>query len=151
MFKNYLKIALRNIKRYKGYSFLNVIGLAIGMAICILILLWLQDELSWDRFHKNGDQIYRITSEDRAGGNVFKLAGSPSPIGPTLVEEYPEVENFTRVQSGWSGWYLHIGDKTFIEERTLEIRKSNDSDKLEIENIHIMAFGKKKGLKSPNL
>lgn len=117
MLKNYLKIALRNIKRYKGYSFLNVVGLAIGMAICILILLWLQDELSWDRFHKNGDQIYRITSEDRAGGNVFKLAGSPSPIGPTLVEEYPEVENFTRVQSGWSGWYLHLGEKIFMKER----------------------------------
>jgi len=115
MFKNYLKIALRNLNRYKGYSFLNVIGLAIGMAVCILILLWLQDELSWDRFHKNGDQVYRIISEDRAGGNMFKLAGSPSPIGPTLVDEYPEVENFTRVQSGWSGWYLHIGDQTYMK------------------------------------
>ncbi len=117
MYKNYLKIALRNINRYKGYSFLNVIGLAIGMTVCILILLWLQDELSWDKFHKNGNQVYRIISEDRAGGNLFRSAGSPSPIGLTLVEEYPEVENFTRVQSGWAGWYLHIGDKTFITER----------------------------------
>ncbi|HEX9972049.1 MAG TPA: ABC transporter permease [bacterium] len=117
MLKNYLKIALRNINRYKGYSLLNVIGLAIGMAVCILILLWVQDELSWDRFHKNGNQIYRIISEDRSGGNLFRFAGSPSPIGPTLIEEYPEVENFTRVQSGWSGWYLHSGEKIFMQER----------------------------------
>ncbi|MFZ5517561.1 MAG: ABC transporter permease [Candidatus Zhuqueibacterota bacterium] len=117
MFKNYLTIALRNIKRYKGYSFLNVIGLAIGMAVCTLILLWVQDELSWDRFHKNNDHIFRVISEDRSGGNLIRSVGSPSLIGPTLVEEYPEVENFTRVQSGWSNWYLHLGDKIFITEK----------------------------------
>ncbi len=87
------------------------------MAICILILLWVQDELSWDRFHGNGDQIYRVISEDRSGGNLFNYAGSPSPIGPTLVDKYPEIVNFTRVQSGWSGWYLHLNDKIFIKER----------------------------------
>jgi len=57
MFKNYLKISLRNIKRHKGYSFINIAGLAIGMAICILILLWVQDELNYDRFHENGENI----------------------------------------------------------------------------------------------
>ena len=117
MLTNYLKIALRTINRYKGYSLLNVIGLAIGMAVCILILLWVQDELSWDRFYKNGDQIFRVISEDRSGGNLIRSAGSPSPIGPTLIAEYPEVENFTRVQSGWSNWYLHLGDKVFMTEK----------------------------------
>ncbi|MCU0645307.1 MAG: ABC transporter permease, partial [bacterium] len=111
------KIALRNINRYKGYSLLNVIGLAIGMAVCILILLWVQDELSWDRFHKNSDHIFRIIAEDRSGGNVIRSVGSPSLIGPTLIEEYPEVEKFTRVQSGWSNWYLHLGDKIFTTEK----------------------------------
>lgn len=117
MLKNYLKIALRNINRYKGYSLLNVIGLAIGMAVCILMLLWVQDELSWDRFHQNGDHIFRVISEDRSGGNVIRSVGSPSLIGPTLIEEYPEVEKFTRVQSGWSNWYLHLGDKIFTTEK----------------------------------
>ncbi len=117
MLKNYLKITMRNVIRYKGYSFLNVIGLAIGMTVCILILLWIQDEFSWDRFHPNRNQIYRIVSEDLAGGNSFRSIGSPSPIGLALVEKFPEVENFTRVQSGWSGWYLHSGDKVFMQER----------------------------------
>ena len=61
MFKNYLKINLRNIRKFKGHSFINIAGLAIGMAVCILIFLWVQDEWSFDRFHKNADVIYRVT------------------------------------------------------------------------------------------
>jgi len=57
MFKNYIKIALRNIKKHKGYSFINIAGLAIGMACCILILLWVQDELDYDQFHKNRSEL----------------------------------------------------------------------------------------------
>ena len=60
MFKNYLKIALRNIVRHKLYSTINIAGLAVGMARCILILLWVQDELSYDKFHENADYIYRV-------------------------------------------------------------------------------------------
>ncbi|MGB3863131.1 MAG: ABC transporter permease [Candidatus Aminicenantaceae bacterium] len=63
MIKNYIKIALRNLSRHKGYSFINIAGLAIGMACCILILLWVQDELSFDRFHKNADSIYHFMDE----------------------------------------------------------------------------------------
>lgn len=113
---NYTKIALRKIKRQKGFSFINIAGLAIGMAACILILIWVQDELSYDRFHENVDQIYRINAEDTSGGKTFVLAGSPAPLGPTLIEEVPEVENFVRVQSGWGQWNLHLGEKHFLEE-----------------------------------
>jgi len=59
MFKNYLKIALRNIKRHKAYSFINILGLAIGMACCLFITLWILDELSFDKFHVDSDQIYQ--------------------------------------------------------------------------------------------
>ena len=62
MLRNYLKIALRNMKRYKGYSFINICGLAIGMACCILILLYVTDELSYDNYHEKGDRIYRINA-----------------------------------------------------------------------------------------
>jgi putative ABC transport system permease protein len=55
---NYFKIAIRNILRHKVYSFINIMGLAVGMACCILILLWVQDEMSYDRFHENADDIY---------------------------------------------------------------------------------------------
>ena len=117
MFKNYLKIALRNLKKFKGYSLINIAGLAIGMAVCIMILLWVNNELSYDRFFNEGNQIYRIISVNHAGGDIAKSPGSPSPIGPTLLDNFPEVINFTRVQSGWSGWYLHYGDKNFSEEK----------------------------------
>ncbi len=63
MIKNYIKIALRNIKRHKGYSLINIAGLAIGIACCILILLWVQDELSYDRFHENAGDIYRVIQD----------------------------------------------------------------------------------------
>ena len=113
---NYLKIALRRIRRHKGHSFINITGLAVGMAACILMLIWVQDELSYDRFHKNADQIFRINTEDASGGKTFLLAGSPAPLGQAMVEELPEVLNFSRVQAGWTRWNLHLGENRFQEE-----------------------------------
>ena len=117
LYWNYLKLALRKLRRQKGFSFINVTGLAVGMACCILILLWVTDELNYDRFHENADRIYRVISENHAGGKIMLAGESPSLIGPTLVEEYPEVVNFTRVQCGWTGYYLHYGEKNFMWER----------------------------------
>jgi putative ABC transport system permease protein len=113
---SYIKIALRKIKRHKGFSLINIAGLAIGMAACILILIWVQDELSYDRFHKNADQIFRINTVDTSGGMTFIQAGSPAPLGQALMEEVPEVENFVRVQAGWGNWHLHHGEKRFLDE-----------------------------------
>ncbi len=113
---SYIKIALRKVKRHKGFSLINIAGLAIGMAACILILIWVQDELSYDRFHKNADQIFRINSVDTSGGTTFIQAGSPAPLGPALMEEVPEVENFVRVQAGWGNWHLHYEEKRFLDE-----------------------------------
>ena len=90
---NYLKIALRMFKRQKGYSFINIAGLALGMAACILILLWVQDELSFDRFHKQADNIYRINVQ--MGDRLY--ASAPSPLAPYLKEELPEVLDSVRV------------------------------------------------------
>jgi putative ABC transport system permease protein len=87
MFRNYLKIALRHITRYKGYSFINISGLAIGMACCILILLWVQDELSFDKFHKNADDIYRLTTT--TPNSIW--SSSPWALMPTLKKDFPEV------------------------------------------------------------
>ncbi|MCJ7579394.1 MAG: ABC transporter permease, partial [Candidatus Aminicenantes bacterium] len=67
MLKNYLKVAFRNMKRHKNVSFINITGLAIGITCCILILLWVQDELSFDQFHKNADNIYRINKKYQIG------------------------------------------------------------------------------------
>jgi putative ABC transport system permease protein len=121
---NYWKIALRKIRRHKGYSFINIVGLSIGMACCILILTWIRDELSYDRFHNNAGQICRIVTVDHSGGNITKASGSPSLIGPTLVEKYPEFIEFARVQSGWSGYFLHYGEKNFMEMKLATVDPS---------------------------
>jgi putative ABC transport system permease protein len=86
MFKNYLKIALRNILKYKAYSLINILGLAVGMASCILILLYVHDELSYDKYHEKADQIYRVTREwfNSDGSSNLHLGHVAPPIGPLL-------------------------------------------------------------------
>ena len=90
MFNNYLKIALRNIFKHKGYSLINIIGLAIGMACCLLILLYVNDELSYDRYHANADRIYRVIEEVRLEGVGEESSSMPFPTGDTLPMEYPD-------------------------------------------------------------
>jgi len=117
MIYSYLKIAFRNIIRQKGYSIINITGLSVGIASCILILLWVQHELSYDRFHPNFDNLYRVISSDLVEVRETKAVDSPSPVGSALVELFPEINNFTRVQSGWTGWNFDYQGKTFINER----------------------------------
>jgi len=112
---NYLKIALRRIRRHKGYSFINIAGLAIGMACCILMFLWVQDELSFDLFHKNEDNICRVITEFKTSAKLTHNARTPNPLGPTLVERFPEVINFARYQ-GFDGWIVKSGDNTYLND-----------------------------------
>ena len=91
MLKNYLKIALRNLKRHKGHTFINVAGLAVGMACCLLIFLFVQDERGYDRFHENADRIYRVLNERHAENSVAHRAVTPPALGPTMAREFPEV------------------------------------------------------------
>ena len=91
MFKNYLNTAIRNLGRHKGYSFINVAGLALGMACCILILLWVQDELSYDRYHKNADRLYRVVVKGRMSNREINFSTSPAPLAKALMDEFPEV------------------------------------------------------------
>jgi putative ABC transport system permease protein len=92
MFRNYLKIALRTILKHKGYSFINIAGLSVGIACCVLILLWVQDELSYDRFHENANNIHLTVLE--VEDNWW--TSSPWALGPTLKKDFPEVRTFTR-------------------------------------------------------
>ncbi len=96
MFKNYLIIALRNIKRYKGYSFINITGLALGMTSCILTMIWAQYEYSFDGFHRNAKSIYRVISENPSSHVAGFVWGAPPSLGSALADEYPEVVNFSR-------------------------------------------------------
>jgi putative ABC transport system permease protein len=116
MFKNYLLVALRNMKKHKWYSFINIAGLALGIACCILMLLWVRYEFSFDRFHENADEIYRIISEVPTGNQIIQNARTPNPIGSTLKDEYPEVVNFTMTQ-GVEGWLVRYGEKQFVNDK----------------------------------
>jgi putative ABC transport system permease protein len=113
MIKNYIKIALRNLTRHKGYSLINITGLAIGMACCILILLWVQDELRFDRFHKNADNICRVIQDIKFSDHSTTWAITQGPLGPSLKEDFPEIVNFTRVTG--RRFRLNHGDQSFDE------------------------------------
>ncbi len=96
MLKNYLKIALRNIKRHKGYSFINIFGLTLATAACIFIILYLHYELSYDKHYKNSSNIFRITNNFTLGDTHRNFATIPGPAGPAFTEGIPEMLDFTR-------------------------------------------------------
>jgi putative ABC transport system permease protein len=115
MVKNYLIIALRNIKKYKAYSFINILGLAIGISCCLSILLYVQDELSFDRYHENADRIYRLVdSLDVDHPRSRNYALSSAPFAPALKKEFPEVEEAVRLFSG-RGRLVTYGEKKYYE------------------------------------
>ena len=101
MLKNYLKIALRNFRKHKIYTFINIFGLAIGIACCILILLYVQDELNFDRFYSKADRIYRIVEKRITPEGENHVAYTMPLLGETLVKDFPEVEASARFFQGW--------------------------------------------------
>ena len=113
MIKNYFKTSLRNLIKHKGYSFINISGLAMGIACCLLIILYVKDELTFDRFHKDGENIYRMQSAITMNDNkqVFNAVGLPT--GPTLLDEMPEVVNQTRFMN--NAIEIRIGDNEYNE------------------------------------
>ena len=98
MFKNHITVAIRTLLRHKVYSFVNISGLAVGIACCMLIMLFVQDELSYDRFHKNADRIYRVLWDARYGDNEWTIPYVEVPISETLKEQFPEVVHSTRLR-----------------------------------------------------
>jgi putative ABC transport system permease protein len=117
MLKNCLKVALRNLLRHKGYSFINIAGLAVGITCCLLILLFVQDELGYDRYHEKADRIYRLMVENQAEGRVFNNALSSAPMVPALLRDYPEIESAVRLYPVDASVLVSYDDKEFYEER----------------------------------
>ncbi|MEO6314020.1 MAG: ABC transporter permease [Chitinophagaceae bacterium] len=113
MIKNYFKIALRNIVRHKAYAAINISGLAIGMASSILILLWVQHELSFDRFHANAKELYRIT----CSAGDFNAAVNPAGMPAGLKAELPQIKSFLRLSHPNTNM-LETGNRKFTEEKT---------------------------------
>jgi predicted permease len=123
MFKSYLKIALRNLWKHKGYSFINVAGLAVGIACSLFILLWVQDELSYDRFHANAKTLYRVEQDQNSGQGKFHHASTPYGMKDALKAEIPEIREASRVAQGWT-LLVRQGEKAFFESRVMAVDPS---------------------------
>jgi putative ABC transport system permease protein len=96
MWYNYFKIALRNISKGKLHSAINIIGLSVGAAVCILIMLFISDEWSYDKFHSKSDRIYRAWVKEHYKGDIFFNTVTPFILGPELKANFPEIETVTR-------------------------------------------------------
>jgi len=141
MLRNYLKIALRNLVRHKAYSILNISGLAIGMACSILILLWVQNESSYDRFHSNAAQLYRLT----ANAGDFKAAVSPAGMGAGLQAQMPEIRSSVRVTKPATELF-ETGDRKFEEGSVFYV----DSNFLQVFSFALLRGDRMKALSRPD-
>ena len=116
MLKNYIKIAFRNLIKRKAFSLINISGLAIGMACCLLITVFVQDELSYDRFHEKADRIYRIASKEDRRGIIANYPFVFPGIPPILQNNYSEVLDYVRFDPRHNV-LISSDDKEFYEER----------------------------------
>ena len=114
MFKNYVKIAIRNLMQQKVFSSINIIGLAIGLTCGILLSLWIFDEISYDKFHENGDNIYRILENQSYSTQNMQVAVTPVPLAESIKNDFPEIVYATRLYQG-SAPVIKVGDKEFTE------------------------------------
>jgi putative ABC transport system permease protein len=115
MIRNYLKVAFRSIIRHKGFSFINIAGLAIGMACCIMIFMWVQYELSYDRHYPDYERIYRVATDSRNERETYITARTSTPVSVNLRKDIPQIEAATGMLRLSPG-LVRFGDKMFYEE-----------------------------------
>lgn len=99
MIKNYLTVAFRNLRKQGFYSVINIAGLAVGIAACLIIMLFVLDELSYDKYNEKADRIYRVNNEIKFNGNHLKMAVTPAPLGQIFLHDYPEIESTVRFRN----------------------------------------------------
>ena len=145
MLKNFIKITVRNLLKYKTYSFINIAGLAIGIACCILILLFVNDELSYDKFHNKFENIYRVALDSRIGNNEFKGAVTCAPMAEALVRDFPQVKASAKF-TNFGFPVLRYGDKVYSEEKMFWC----DSTIFDVLTFEFVKGEAKTALNSPN-
>lgn len=145
MFKNYLKIAFRHLKKHKSYSFINIGGLVLGIACCILIFTYVNYELSFDKFHGNSERIYRIAAEGKVQDKPYTNARIPAPMAPLLLKDYPEIKNAVRFTNDIFNMFRYKDNK-FYEPNFLY----TDNSVFEIFGYSLIKGDKETALTAPN-
>jgi putative ABC transport system permease protein len=147
MFRNFLKIAVRNLLKRKGYTIINVLGLATGMAICVLIILFITDELSYDQSHQHADNIYRMVVKRQYPGRATSYSDIPQSYAYAVKQEFPEVQEAMRIFDFTGGVFqLKYGDKSFEEKKVLAV----DSNFFNVFSSQILAGNKNNALEKAN-
>ena len=118
MIKNYIKTAFRSLLKNKGFTAINVLGLALGLATCLLIVFYVFDELGYDSYNKNLDRLYRVNSDIKFCGNDKSYAVSPAPTAAALVADFPEIEQVTRFRDR-GGYKVRKGTQNIQEDRMI--------------------------------
>jgi putative ABC transport system permease protein len=146
MLRHYTKIAMRNLSRHIGYSLINVFGLAIGMATCILILLFIQSELSYDQFHEKKDRIYRLGIEWRNGnaGEPLAMSKGPFRLADAVRTDFPELEHVVRLYP-LDRTSFRLGDRQFSENRFFFV----DPDFFEVFGFKLLSGDQSTALRDP--
>ncbi len=146
MFKNYVNVAIRNILKHKFFSLINILGMTIGVTACLLIILYVSDELSFDRFHANGDRIYQVGLHGKIAGQDIRTANTCPPLAEAMVAEIPEVESATRVTPYFGKPAIKYLDKVLTEEKIFYA----DSNFFEFFSFKLKEGDIKTALKEPN-
>ncbi|HLZ17580.1 MAG TPA: ABC transporter permease [Cyclobacteriaceae bacterium] len=148
MLKNYLVASIRSLRKHFSYSAINIIGMGIGLATCILLSTWISHELSYDRFHQNANRIYRGSLEYSFGGQTSKTSVSPTALLPVLKKNFAEVETGVRVYnpSSWNPYVLKNNDKLFQEKKFYYA----DSTFFQVFSFRLLRGNPRKALTEPN-
>ena len=145
MIKNYFKIAFRNLWRNKGFSAINILGLAIGITTCLIIMLFVYNELSYDRFNVKSSSIVRVTFQGSAAGEKFNEANVMPPVAQTMKADFPEVLDATRIRD-YGRPRLICGDKSFKEDAFAFV----DANFFEVFTLPLVEGDAKTALSAPN-
>ncbi len=145
MLKNHIHIALRNLRKYKAFSLINVVGLAVGIACCIVIFLYVRDELSYDKFNVKADQIYRVHLNGNINHRDLKMAISSPPLGEGLARNFPQVLNYARIRN-FGVPVMRYKDKVFSEKRIYWV----DSTFFDLFTVKFLQGDPKTALSQPN-
>jgi putative ABC transport system permease protein len=146
MLTNYFKVAIRNILKYKFFSAINILGMTIGIAACLLLILYVTDELSYDRFHEKADHLYQLGLHGKIGNQEVHTTSTCPPLAEALVEEVPGVAEATRIANYWGAPVVKYGDKAITEQKIYYA----DSNFFSVFSFKLIEGEPKTALQEPN-